>query len=118
MATSIATSVVAFSLALLTGVTSALSMTFETVPYPGRPGSTVVRAEGTIEPGDTERFLDLLKINPPSALILVITSPGGSAEAALSLADEIEAREFSVMGDGECASACAQILFPAGFYPS
>jgi uncharacterized protein YecT (DUF1311 family) len=106
----------AFFLAVFACINPASAMTFETVPYPGSPGATVVRAKGTIEPGDTERFLDLLKTNPSTALILVVTSPGGSVAAALSLADEIEAREFSVMGDGECASACAQILFPAGFY--
>lgn len=116
MPTSIATYILAVSLAFIASITSVLSMSFETVPYPGRPGSTVVRAEGTIEPGDTERFLDLLKTNPPSALVMVIKSPGGSVDAALSLANEIEAREFSVKGDGESASACAQILFPAGFY--
>ncbi|WP_434054183.1 MAG: lysozyme inhibitor LprI family protein [Roseibium sp.] len=104
------------SLAFLANITSSRPMSFETVPYSGNSGTTVVRAEGTIEPGDTERFLDLLKTNPPSALILVVTSPGGSVGAALSLADAIEAREFSIIGDDECASACAQILFPAGFY--
>ncbi len=116
MQTSMTTFVLAVSLVFVASITSALSMSFETVPYPGSPGSTVVLAEGIIEPGDVDRFLDLLKTNPPTAQILVVTSLGGSVDAALSLADEIEAREFSVMGDGECASACAQILFPAGFY--
>ena len=104
------------SLAVFSGITPATAMSFKIAPFPGNPSATVVFAKGAIEAGDAERFVDLLKSNPPSARILVITSPGGNVAAALALADEIEAREFSIMGDNECASACAQILFPAGFY--
>ncbi|MBD8894373.1 hypothetical protein [Roseibium litorale] len=106
----------ALALTIIAGIASASAMSFEITPYPEHPNTTVVRANGTIEHGDTERFVDLLVTTPPSARILVITSLGGNVAAALALANEIEAREFSIMGDGECASACAQILFPAGFY--
>lgn len=52
----------------------------------------------------------------PLRLVLGMTSLGGSVGAALEFAAEIEAHGFSVLGVGECASACAQIVFPAGEY--
>lgn len=92
------------------------AMTFEIITLPGNPGNTMLLAKGEIVPGDAERFRAAIRRHAPTAQILGLTSPGGNVGAALELADEIEARQFSVAGVKECASACAQILFPAGVY--
>ena len=45
-----------------------------------------------------------------------MTSLGGSVAVAMDLARAIKAKSFSVIAFKECASACAQVLFPAGEY--
>jgi uncharacterized protein YecT (DUF1311 family) len=95
---------------------SADALSFERVNVPGGFGSTMIFASGLIEPGDADRFIEVINATPPSSLVLGITSAGGGVIAAFEFADEIEAFGFSVVGIGECASACAQIIFPAGEY--
>lgn len=102
------------AIVFLLSASQANAMLFSTVAAPNDPSTTIVIATGAIEAGDAERFRDQLSREPPSVPVLGITSPGGNVSAALLLADEIEAQEFSVFGIGECASACAQIIFPAG----
>lgn len=92
------------------------AMTFELVEVPEEMGSTMIYATGPIGSGDADRFVDVVAVTPPSSDVLGITSLGGSVAAALKLADTIEEYGFSVLAIRECASACAQIVFPAGEY--
>lgn len=75
---------------------------------------TVVKAEGKIEHGDLDKFITLIQKTPPSFKLLNINSPGGNVRAAIDLANEIERRSYHVRVIEECASACSQIIFPAG----
>jgi len=79
------------------------AMTFRIAPSLVDGKTMIVIAKGLIEDGDADRF---------KARLLVVTSPGGSVMAAMDLAREISARSYSVVAVEECASACAQILFP------
>lgn len=97
-------------------VLPALSMTFTTGPSPIHRDVTLVVGEGAIERGDAARFEAALRENPPSAPLLMITSPGGEVDAAKELARRVKAYSFSVIAHRECASACAMIVFPAGEY--
>jgi uncharacterized protein YecT (DUF1311 family) len=94
----------------------ARAMTFQTRPSPVDRAATVVVAEGAIEKGDAARFQMTISSLPPRAPIMVVTSPGGDVLAAIELARAIKERAYSVVVIGECASACAQIIFPAGEY--
>ncbi|WP_084299395.1 lysozyme inhibitor LprI family protein [Leisingera caerulea] len=97
-------------------VQPAEAMSFKRISVPGEPGKTMIYASGPVEAGDADRFVATIAATPPSSKVLGITSPGGGVIAALELADKIDAFGFSVVGIGDCASACAQILFPAGEY--
>lgn len=94
----------------------AQGMTFQTVPSIVDGRTKIVIAEGTIENGDAARFKATIEVSPPDAHLLLVTSQGGSVAAAMELAQAIRARSYSVVVVRECASACAQILFPAGEY--
>jgi uncharacterized protein YecT (DUF1311 family) len=102
--------------ALCSAWTRAEAMSFESIPLSDSAEETIIFATGTIEAGDADRFRQILASHPPTMLVLAITSPGGSVAAALELADAVARREFSIFAVGECASACAQIVFPAGLY--
>lgn len=90
------------------------AMTFRTAPSMLDGKSTVVIASGVIEDGDSTRFEQAINASRPDASILVITSPGGSVEAAMDLALTVRTKSYSIVVVRECASACAQVLFPAG----
>jgi uncharacterized protein YecT (DUF1311 family) len=75
---------------------------------------TILRADGEIVTGDFNKFLAHLQANQPLAKVLLITSPGGSVNEAMQIAKAIKVLDFSVVVLDECASACAQIIFPAG----
>lgn len=92
------------------------ALTFSRVPIPEERSATMIYAAGTIEAGDADRFVAAITATTPSTMVLGITSPGGSVIAAMELADKVEEFGFSVLGIEECASACAQIIFPAGEY--
>ncbi len=77
---------------------------------------TVLRAEGEIIAGDANRLQAQLQESPPSTETLLITSPGGSVQEAIKIAEIVQENSFSVVVIGECASACAMIIFPAGKY--
>lgn len=76
----------------------------------------MIVGRGPIETGDTVRFEAAIKAHPPSFNVLTVTSPGGDVHEAMQLAKRIKANSFSIIAHQECASACAQILFPAGEY--
>ncbi|PCH98115.1 MAG: hypothetical protein COB84_02935 [Rhodobacteraceae bacterium] len=92
------------------------SMTFTTELSPANFKGTIVVGKGSIERGDAIRFEAAINAHPPSSNILMVTSLGGSVDEAMKLAGRIKTNSFSVIVHQECASACAQILFPAGKY--
>ena len=92
------------------------AMTFSTEPSLTDENVTIIVARGPIEVGDADRFQVALVADPPDARVLMVTSPGGDVSAAMRLAGQIKSNSFSIIGHQECASACAQILFPAGEY--
>jgi hypothetical protein len=92
-------------------------MEFTTESSPALEKSdTVLRANGEIVRGDLEKFVNHIRSEPPSRRVLVITSLGGSVSEAIQIAAMITALKFNVVVEGEYASACAQIIFPAGEY--
>lgn len=91
-------------------------MTFSTEPSLAEENVTLIVGKGPIEIGDVDRFLAAFVADPPDARILMVTSPGGDVAAAMRLAEQIKANSFSIIGHQTCASACAQVLFPAGEY--
>lgn len=106
-----------YALYFLTVLTLPLgAMTFGTEPSPRNQQMKILVGRGPIEVGDAERFQVALAFAPPDVPVLMVTSPGGNVSAALRLAGQIKTHSFSIIGHKECASACAQILFPAGEY--
>jgi uncharacterized protein YecT (DUF1311 family) len=101
------------SMILILSTSSPQAMSFSIVNAKNGK-DTVVKAEGKIEYGDSEKFIQLIQATPPSFKLLNIKSPGGSVRAAIDLANEIERRNYHVRVIEECASACSQIIFPAG----
>ena len=94
-----------------------VAMDFSTEPTPSlSPNETILRAQGEIVDGDFSKFLSQIQKSPPTAKVLVITSGGGSVSEAIKIAESVKSLGFSVVADRECASACAQIIFPAGKY--
>jgi len=70
-----------------------------------------LRISGTIAKGSAEKFAQRLK---PGVRTVVVSSRGGIHDEALAIAEMIHERGLSVEVDGECFSACAQFIFPAG----
>jgi len=77
---------------------------------------TILRAIGPIVTGDAIKLQRMLEENPPSVPILMITSPGGAVDEAMRIGQIIQQAGLIVSAHGECASACAQIIFPSGNY--
>lgn len=78
---------------------------------------TAIKATGPIEIGDALR----LQILVPEATIdyrglrkIFLESPGGNVAEAMHIAAIIRANNFMTLVAGECASACAMVLYPAG----
>jgi hypothetical protein len=66
---------------------------------------------GVITSEHTARLLETVGTRPVDTL--VITSPGGDADAGLALAREVRARGWTVRVREFCGSACANYVFPA-----
>lgn len=66
---------------------------------------------GVITPAHIARLLEAVGAQPVDTL--VVTSPGGDADAGLALAREVRARGWTVRVREFCASACANYVFPA-----
>jgi hypothetical protein len=80
---------------------------------------TVIKATGAIRAGDYEK----LRLLVPAATIdqsglrrIILESPGGEVAEAIRVAEVIRNNHFVTLVGGECASACAMILYPAGQY--
>jgi hypothetical protein len=71
---------------------------------------SAITVEGPIQQGDDAKFSALLTRHPSK---LIIRSDGGSQQPSIAIAREVHARRMTVVVDGFCASACAQIIFAA-----
>lgn len=65
---------------------------------------------GALAAGDGQRLQQLLT---PTVRLLRVQSPGGDLQAALDIAELLQARQLPVSVDGLCAAECAQFLLPA-----
>ena len=77
----------------------------------------VIRAAGTIEAGDAQKFArvaNFATLDARGLRGLYLQSPGGSVQEALSIASLISEFSYVTLVDGDCASACSMILYPAG----
>ncbi len=84
----------------------------------GAKGLRFIKVSGKIVPGDKLKFESIAQSadkNPRDGLrIMAPESPGGDVSAALELASAIERSGFKIFVTGDCASACASIVYPAG----
>ena len=78
-----------------------------------------IKATGPIEDGDAGK-LQLLaseaSVDEKGLRRILLESPGGNVAAAMRLAEIIRNNNFVTDVSGECASACAMVLYPAGRY--
>jgi uncharacterized protein YecT (DUF1311 family) len=95
---------------------STSAMNFEA--HVARAG-VAIKATGAIRTGDAEKLRALI----PAATVdqkglrrITLESPGGEVAEALRVAEVIRENNFVTLVTGECASACAMVLYPAGKY--
>lgn len=93
------------ALALVLGAAQA-----QGAPSPRVAGDAIV-FEGRIDASSVQAFLKLLE--DPRITRLVITSGGGSVNAALDMAEAVHARGLDVEVPSACFSSCANYVFPA-----
>jgi hypothetical protein len=74
----------------------------------GFGGNFFIALEGTILPGDADRFRMLA--SRPNLRGLMVSSPGGSINEAYKLGRLISSLGLPVQAQGECASACPLLL--------
>jgi hypothetical protein len=82
-----------------------------------RGANKVIVATGEIRRGDAAKFQQIAHLATPGPKGLrgiLLRSPGGSVEEAKQIATIIETLHFVTAVDGDCASACSMILYPAG----
>lgn len=91
-------------------------MEFTKIPI---SGGTAIKAVGIIEIGDAFRLQRLA----PDATVderglrrIILESPGGNVAEGMRVAEVIRSNNFMTLVGGECASACAMVLYPAGRY--
>jgi len=106
---SIAKSALAAALATSGLVCGASSIRLETAPPETEPERIYI--SGKIEKGDDEKFIELATARVRT---VVVSSRGGDYETGLSIGAAIHKLKMAVEVDGECFSACAQFIFPAG----
>jgi hypothetical protein len=97
--------------------TSAMDISIQRLP----DGFHAVFANGFIVPGDTERLRVALQSADRDRWgnkDVALNSGGGSVTEALAMAELMDQEKVStyVLAGGECASACAQIVFFSGIY--
>ncbi|MGA7453131.1 MAG: lysozyme inhibitor LprI family protein [Rhodoplanes sp.] len=79
----------------------------------------VIRATGPIEIGDAaklRRIASEATVDERGLRRIVLESPGGNVAEAIRIATIIQNSNFVTLVGGECASACAMVLYPAGRY--
>ncbi|QRM36044.1 lysozyme inhibitor LprI family protein [Microvirga sp. VF16] len=94
---------------------SASAMEFK-LEYSKDRTNAAVFARGPIESGDAQKMRQLIENSSLPVEILSIESPGGNVAEARKVAEIVKLRQLIVIADYECASACAQVIFPAGKY--
>ena len=94
---------------------SAKAMTFRTQWDPDEKINVII-GEGPIEEGDAarlEKVIPLAGRDRYGNVPLYLNSPGGSVKAALEVVEVMDREEFSALvgSGGQCASACASIIY-------
>jgi uncharacterized protein YecT (DUF1311 family) len=82
-------------------------------------GGIAIEARGIIEIGDAAKFQRIFleaTADEKGLRRIILQSPGGNVVEAMRVAAIIRANNFMTLVTGECASACAMILYPAGVY--
>lgn len=77
----------------------------------------VIKAVGPIQPGDADKLKavgSFATIGPQGMRAMLLSSPGGEVNEAVRIAEQIQLFNFQTYVDGDCASACSMILYPAG----
>lgn len=77
----------------------------------------VIKAIGPIQPGDADKLKAVgnsATIGPHGMRAILLSSPGGVVGEAVRIAEQIQSLNFQTYVDGDCASACSMILYPAG----
>jgi uncharacterized protein YecT (DUF1311 family) len=78
-----------------------------------------IKATGAIRTGDAEKLQALVPattVDEKGLRRINLESPGGEVAEALRVAEIIRSNNFMTVVTGECASACAMVLYPAGQY--
>ena len=90
----------------------------EFTKHVARPG-TAIKATGSIEAGDAaklEALVSAATVDEKGLRRIILESPGGEVVEAVRIAKIIRNNNFVTLVGGECASACAMVLYPAGRY--
>jgi uncharacterized protein YecT (DUF1311 family) len=83
------------------------------------PAGTAIKATGPIRAGDAAKLESLVRdvtVDEKGLRRIILESPGGEVGEAVRVAEIIRNNNFVTLVGGECASACAMILYPAGRY--
>jgi uncharacterized protein YecT (DUF1311 family) len=96
------------------GASSAFAMDFvlET-----RGAVKVIKAVGPIQSGDADKLKAIgssATIGPYGLRAMLLSSPGGDVDEAVRISEQLQLLKFQTYVDGDCASACSMILYPAG----
>jgi uncharacterized protein YecT (DUF1311 family) len=78
---------------------------------------TVIKATGPIMGGDAAKLESLVReatVDEKGLRRIILESPGGEVVEAVRIAEIIRNNNFVTLVGGECASACAMVLYPAG----
>lgn len=95
---------------------SCSSMEFDLKPF---ENGLAISATGEIERGDAnklKKIADQATIDQRGLRRIILESPGGLVAEATRIAEIIKSNNFMTLVGGECASACASVLYPAGRY--
>ena len=90
----------------------------EFTKHVARPG-TAIKATGPIEIGDAaklEALVPTATVDEKGLRRIILESPGGQVVEAVRIAKIIRDYNFVTLVGGECASACAMVLYPSGQY--
>lgn len=80
------------------------------------PAGTAIKATGPIRAGDATKLENLVRdatVDEKGLRRIILESPGGEVGEAVRVAEIIRNNNFVTLVGGECASACAMVLYPA-----
>jgi len=83
------------------------------------PLGTAIKATGPIKAGDAAKLQSIIgeaTVDEKGLRRIILESPGGEVVEAVHIAEIIRSNNFVTLVGGECASACAMLLYPAGRY--